>query len=825
MDFQKGIDAKQRGIEMIILLIFSVYDINMIMKLVHSGWSYSSGVLLLLLLIATWILFVRQYHTFEHRSLITTVIIECSILLYAFQIQDFYSTLPTIYVFATIVTFYGFSQYVYFTTVVALIFMGSRMVESYVNPQYIVSMGTIFRQTLNLVGFEIVLFVWTKGRMDSERKVKMQMESLNRQLEEQFALIGIVGQAIQNPVRTIQDATTDIEMKNQTSDVKTQLQLINGTCDYINGRAVDITDYAKIQSERLQIEEQEYDVIEFARLIATNAMVVHAITGVEFVMNFDGEMPRYLIGDREKINRVILQLIGNAYQFTKDGYVSISIGGRKESYGYNLVITIRDTGIGMNEEEMEQLLSNKKNILAPKTHPNQGIGIGLYVAKMLIEKMGGTLMVQAKKNKGTQLQVVLPQKMNDSISCMTFSKNKKINCLIYINTEQFRMVEVRDAYMDAMTKVVGQLPMGYQICRNLSELKRRAEGENYTHVIISDSAYHEDEEYFNTLSITTKLVLLMDRDEEIKINNERVYYVYKPFFLIDVIDVLWENVEINNYKDKIDSKEKVIKEDAQEVVINRIEDEEKETEASLNKSELSKMDEEPKEKNVTKQDGIVIGDLDVKTAVLYCGGESSFLTILTQFILKADETREELVRLYENQDWNNYVIKVHGLKSSMLSLGAKQLSDQAKELEYAGKAEKYDLIHNKMGALLAEYDRVIAMASAYPDIAKQIAVDRQNTVNAKQQQKENKSVRKSAKQDISKQQFDSYIEQLENYSYELAQDEMLQVLDEICQYQYRGEDLENLLTKVRKQIMESDLFSASENVQKVKEKLEQKEGM
>lgn len=842
MNLQREFENKNKGIERIILMIFSIYDIIMILKVFFKGWSYSSCALLMLLLAAVWVLVVKQYHTFAHRSLISTVMIQFSILLFAFRVQDFYSTLPVIYVFSCIVSFYGISYYIGLSTFSAMIYFASQLIGAHVNPQGYPDVYTVGRHFINVLAFEVILFIWTTGRMESEKKVRQWVGDLQKQVQQQYELIGIIGDKIQNPVNRIKKDSLALREEKDFSNLQMGLRRVQGTCDYILGRAVDVTDYADICKDRVEVHEKEYDVVSLADGFIQSAMLLKQMSNVEFIFDFDGKMPKYLIGDIDKIRRAIFQLIENAFLFSTEGYVGLSIGGRKESYGYNLMISIRDLGKGMTQEELERIISNQVSVSDAMKNQSQGIGIGLFVCKKLIEKMGGTMMIRSEYGKGTEIQMVIPQKIQDDSYCITVPKGKKINVLIYINMEQFRMIEVRDAYMETMSNIAGQLPMGYQMCRNLSEMKRRAEGDSYTHIIITDTAYHEDEAYFDHLSLSTKLVLMMDRDEEWKVANNRVYYVYKPFFILSVVMVLWDIVEPNNYLGK-DIKDRKMEMETRpdEVIIDKIVEIDDETQKEKMDEDLEQSadrmhepeDSEKKKvqaqgmtekaKEEKKEGELVIGDLDIKTATLYCGGEESFLMILTQFLMKAEETRAELVRLYEEEDWKNFVIKAHGLKSSMLSLGAKQLSDQAKEMEYAGKSEKYDLIHKKMEPLLAEYDRVIEMASAYPEIAKKLAVHKQNEKNMKRQDDALEDVQKQEREAITAEAFDAYIDQMEEYSYELDEQQMKKVLDELEKYAYQGKNLNTELKKIREKIEQSDFMSAADTLRKTKEKLDKKE--
>lgn len=99
--------------------------------------------------------------------------------------------------------------------------------------------------------------------------------------------------------------------------------------------------------------------------------------------------------------------------------------------------------------------------------------------------------------------------------------------------------------------------------------------------------------------------------------------------------------------------------------------------------------------------------INVKMGLDYCCGEEEFyLEMLRTFHSQGAEKKEEIVSLYEAENWKDYAIKVHALKSTSLTIGAERLSEQAKALEQAGKEENVEYIRQNHPALLRSYEEV-----------------------------------------------------------------------------------------------------------------------
>lgn len=117
-------------------------------------------------------------------------------------------------------------------------------------------------------------------------------------------------------------------------------------------------------------------------------------------------------------------------------------------------------------------------------------------------------------------------------------------------------------------------------------------------------------------------------------------------------------------------------------------------------------------KNLRKQDSSVLFDPDKGLA--YTGGDSAaYREILALYVKKGEEKIQQIGALFDSGDWKNYVIEVHALKSTSMSVGAEKLSALAKELELAGKSENYGVIKKKNGELLRLYGEVLKTAEGY----------------------------------------------------------------------------------------------------------------
>lgn len=151
--------------------------------------------------------------------------------------------------------------------------------------------------------------------------------------------------------------------------------------------------------------------------------------------------------------------------------------------------------------------------------------------------MGGFISVKSAPGKGSEVQIVIPQKVVDSRPIISVNNAGNVRVAAYIDMEKYDYALVREGYASSIKHIVEQLGIGYHHCRNLAELKRRVEKEKYTHVFISWEEYCEDRAYFEELSEHMKVILVRDRDNEENAGS-RMLHIYKPFYVLSVASVL-----------------------------------------------------------------------------------------------------------------------------------------------------------------------------------------------------------------------------------------------------------------------------------------------
>ena len=175
----------------------------------------------------------------------------------------------------------------------------------------------------------------------------------------------------------------------------------------------DILDISKMQSGKYTLDASEVDLKEIVRAAAAGFQRNAGDLGVSIETQVDASVPT-VRGDPAKLRQVFNNLISNAVKFTPPGGSVHIVAGPQADGG--AAVTIRDTGVGMTKAEIAVALTPFSQVDASHSRWREGAGLGLPIAKALVQLHGGKLEVRSAKSLGTEVAVTLPSRFLVSVA-------------------------------------------------------------------------------------------------------------------------------------------------------------------------------------------------------------------------------------------------------------------------------------------------------------------------------------------------------------------------------------------------------------------------
>ncbi len=272
----------------------------------------------------------------------------------------------------------------------------------------------------------LVLFIYLRKSRSVQRALTDAREKAETlaHAKEQFA--ANVSHELRTPVNAIFGLSEQVLRKKLDSDVSEMVSIIFKSAGHLRNIVNDTLDYSKILSGNLVFEAVEFspsDVFNEVYLLFKNEA---ENKGISLKYWWECEKPDSLVGDPLRLKQIVINLTGNAIKFTEKGEVAIRVNGiRQNENDFELEFGIKDTGIGIAKDKLNQVFDEYVQIENHTGKKFAGTGLGLAIVKKLVELQDGKINIESEPEKGTTVTVKINYQFGKSI----IEKEEKNNIL------------------------------------------------------------------------------------------------------------------------------------------------------------------------------------------------------------------------------------------------------------------------------------------------------------------------------------------------------------------------------------------------------------
>ena len=239
------------------------------------------------------------------------------------------------------------------------------------------------------------------------QKSKEEAEEANKAKSE---FLANMSHEIRTPMNAIIGMSQIVLDNKEVSDeVLSQVNEIKIAGTNLLGIINEILDMSKIEAGKVEMVNEDYDlpilIHEISSLI--NARLMQS--EVRFLLDIDPTLPRYLVGDMGRIRQILMNVIGNAIKFTKEGSIALKVTWNHFEAAPDILFDISDTGIGIKPEDREKIFGKFDQADTKKNKNIQGTGLGLAISRNLAILMGGMITVDSVYGEGSTFHIVICQ--------------------------------------------------------------------------------------------------------------------------------------------------------------------------------------------------------------------------------------------------------------------------------------------------------------------------------------------------------------------------------------------------------------------------------
>ena len=487
----------------------------------------------------------------------------------------------------------------------------------------------------------------------------------------------------------------------------------------------DILDFSKIEAGKLDLVVAPYQLSSVLNDLNNMILFKTQDKDLGFSIEVDPTIPDALMGDEVRIRQIYTNILNNAVKYTDKGFVKFSLKGEKQDEEkIILTASVQDTGIGIKAEDQDKLFTKFERLEMEHNSTVEGTGLGLSITRKLLDMMDGTIDVKSEYGKGSTFTVKIPQKIVSDEPVGDFQARFEATLMAAgPYRETFRAPGARILIVDD-TKI--NLTVAVNLLKN-TKMKIDTTTSGMQAIEMADETKYD--------------LILMDQRMPEMDGTETLHSIRAsetgesrdvPVICLtaDAVMGARERYLAEGFSDYLT---KPINSTALEKMLMKYlpQDKVRHVREAVNPSEENASSEDPSSAKAPAGDDIPelraveepegfatlrASGIEPKTGLSYCQNDEIFYReILLEYANGRKEKAERLTKNFEEENWHDYAIDAHSLKSTSKTIGATDLAEIAAKLEKSASQENPDVSREAHDEMMKEYEAVTnAILSAVP---------------------------------------------------------------------------------------------------------------
>ncbi len=537
---------------------------------------------------------------------------------------------------------------------------------------------------------QVALLFMIKGVNTYKEQMEIKNEEARNALEAKSNFLANMSHEIRTPMNAIYGMAEILSQRKMDREAGKYVQTIQKSSESLLSIINEILDFSKIDSGKMEINEDEYSINTLLDDVLSIITFRLMKKSVKLNVDIDPGIPRSLIGDELRIKQILINLLNNAVNFTYRGHIDFIVyWDYIDEYNGNLIVEVRDTGIGISQENINKLFTAFGQIDTRKNRNVEGTGLGLVISKQLLNLMGGDIKCESVVKEGSTFSFHLPQKVRDPRPCnykANYSEIRKENDEFKVTfmapTARVMIVDDNKVNLQVAFELMKRFGFEATLVDNGMEAINKID----EHLIDYDVIFMDHMMPFLDGVEAAKKIRALDtpyaRDIPIiALTANAIKGVEKQFKEAGMNDYVFKPIHIERLNEVLS---KWIPFDKQ---IRKL--------STGSKNDIYSEAQNGRLQGATGPISFDITDnlpgVDVEDGLRNCAGNKGvYIRVLQTFA--SSNLLASLEKFYQAGDWANYAVIAHSIKGACNNIGAKKVGEIAYEMEKAGKAGDKEFI-------------------------------------------------------------------------------------------------------------------------------------